>query len=120
MTIDAKGLSRPCDCFDPFCDFLLRKHGKSIAARQHDLKRVADIGIDLFVGLCVLSRAASLGKTPGEQGAQAIAMARLFAQQAKRRMANTVRRIARNEDEEMDRLAGFILDKGRYPWDVVA
>jgi acyl-CoA dehydrogenase family member 9 len=102
------------------CDYLLRKHGKSIAGRQHDLKRVADIGIDLFVGLCVLSRAASLGRTPGEPGVQAIAMARLFAQQAKRRMANTVRRIARNEDEEMDRLAGFILDKGSYPWDVVA
>lgn len=24
------------------------------------------------------------------------------------------------EDEEMNRLAGFILDKGRYPWDVVS
>jgi hypothetical protein len=47
-------------------------------------------------------------------------MARIFAQQAKRRMANTVRRITRNEDEEMDRLTGFILDKGSYPWDVMS
>jgi acyl-CoA dehydrogenase family protein 9 len=101
-------------------DYLLRKHGKSIADRQHDLKRIADIGIDLFVGLCVLSRAAALSKTPGEPGVQAIAMARVFAQQAKRRMANIVRRIVRNEDEEMNRLAGFILDKGSYPWDVVS
>jgi acyl-CoA dehydrogenase family member 9 len=100
-------------------DFLLRKHGKSIADRQHDLKRVADIGIDLFVGLCVLSRAASLGNAPGGQGAQAIGIARIFAQQAKRRMANVVRRITRNEDEDMNRLAGFILDRGSYPWDVV-
>ena len=99
---------------------LLRKHGKSIADRQHDLKRVADIGIDLFVGLCVLSRAATLSKTPGEQGAQAIGIARVFAQQAKRRMANIVRRITRNEDEEMNRLAGVILDNGRYAWDVVS
>jgi hypothetical protein len=44
----------------------------------------ADIAIDLFVGLCVLSRA------------------------------------QRNEDEEMNILAGFILDKGSYPWDVVS
>jgi acyl-CoA dehydrogenase family member 9 len=100
-------------------DFLLRKHGTSIADRQHDLKRVADIGIDLFVGLCVLSRAASLGNAPGGQGAQAIGIARIFAQQAKRRMANVVRRITRNEDEDMNRLAGFILDRGSYPWDVV-
>ena len=35
-------------------------------------------------------------------------------------MANIVRRIARNEDEEMNRLAGFILDRGSYPWDVVS
>jgi alkylation response protein AidB-like acyl-CoA dehydrogenase len=101
-------------------DYLLRKHGKSIANRQHDLKRIADMGIDLFVGLCVLSRAATLSKTPGEPGVQAVGIARVFAQQAKRRMANIVRRITRNEDEEMNGLAGFILDKGSYPWDVVS
>jgi alkylation response protein AidB-like acyl-CoA dehydrogenase len=101
-------------------DYLLRKHGKSIANRQHDLKRIADMSIDLFVGLCVLSRAATLSKTPGEQGVQAVGIARVFAQQAKRRMANIVRRITRNEDEEMNGLAGFILDKGSYPWDVVS
>src|ERR1700722_10698784 len=101
-------------------DYLLRKYGKSIADRQYDLKRIADIGIDLFVGLCVLSRAASLGKAPGEQGVRALGIARVFAQQAKRRMASIVRRITRNEDEELNRLAGFILDKGSYPWDVVS
>jgi acyl-CoA dehydrogenase family member 9 len=101
-------------------DHLLRKHGKSIADRQHDLKRVADIGIDLFVGLCVLSRAATLGMAQGAPGLQAVAIATIFAQQAKRRMANNVRRVLRNEDAEMDRLAGFILDKGSYPWDVVS
>src|SRR6202790_1120941 len=106
--------------FAKACDYLLRRHGKSIANRQHDLKRVADIGIDLYVGLCVLSRAAAMSQAPGEQGAQAAGIARVFAQQAKRRMANGVRRITRNEDEEMNRLAGFILDRGSYPWDVVS
>jgi alkylation response protein AidB-like acyl-CoA dehydrogenase len=98
---------------------LLRKYGKSIAERQHALKRVADISIDLFVGLCVLSRAAALSRTVGEEAGQALAIARTFAQQAKRRMANNVRRIERNEDEEMNRLAAFVLDKGKYPWDIV-
>src|ERR1700676_4056309 len=106
--------------FAKACDYLLRRHGKSIANRQHDLKRVADIGIDLYVGLCVLSRAAAMSQAPGEQGAQATGIARVFAQQAKRRVANGVRRITRNEDEEMNRLAGFILDRGSYPWDVVS
>src|SRR3981189_1230344 len=69
-------------------DYLLRKHGKSIADRQHDLKRIADIGIDLFVGLCVLSRAATLSKTPGEQGVRAVGIARVFAQHAQRRVGD--------------------------------
>ena len=101
------------------CDFLLRKYGKSIANQQHALKRVADVAVDLFVGLCVLSRAATLAGTPGENGTRAVAIARVVAQQAKRRMAN-IRRAERNEDEEMNHLAGFIFDKGSYPWDVVS
>jgi len=100
-------------------DYLLRKYGKSIASRQHALKRVADIAIDLFVGLCVLSRATILAAEPGKPGEGALGIAHVFARQAKRRMANNVRRIDRNEDEEMSRLAGFIMDNGSYPWDVV-
>jgi acyl-CoA dehydrogenase family member 9 len=101
-------------------DYLLRKFGKSIADQQHSLKRIADVAIDLFVGLCVLSRAASLARTPGENGQQAVSIATVFAQQAKRRMAHNVRRVERNEDAEMNHLAEFILDKGSYPWDVVS
>jgi acyl-CoA dehydrogenase family member 9 len=101
------------------CDYLLRKYGKTIAGRQHALKRVADMAIDLFVGLCVLSRATALGGQAGDQGKQAMAIAHAFARQAKRRLANNVRRIERNEDDEMDLLAGFVLDKGCYPWDIV-
>jgi acyl-CoA dehydrogenase family protein 9 len=102
------------------CDFLLRKYGRAIADQQHALKRVADIAVDLFVGLCVTSRAASLVDKSGEVGEQAVNIARLFAQQAKRRMAHNIRRVERNEDEDMGRLAGFILQKGSYPWDVLS
>jgi acyl-CoA dehydrogenase family member 9 len=100
-------------------DYLLRKFGKSIASRQHALKRVADMTVDLFVGLCVLSRATALSTEKGEEGAQAMVIAHAFARQARRRLAQNVRRIERNEDEEMDLLAGFIVDRGRYPWDIV-
>jgi acyl-CoA dehydrogenase family member 9 len=100
-------------------DYLLRKYGRSIATRQHALKRVADISVDLFVGLSVLSRATALAAEPGQPGEQALRIAHIFAQQAKRRMAQNVRRIARNEDEEVNLLAGFIMDKGSYPWDVL-
>jgi acyl-CoA dehydrogenase family member 9 len=99
-------------------DFVLRKYGKAIAEHQHALKRLADIVIDLFVGWCVLSRAASMADAQ-LHGPQAVSIARVFAQQAKRRMAHNIRRIELNEDQEMDGLAEFIVDKGSYPWDVV-
>ncbi len=100
-------------------DYLLRKYGKSIASRQLALRRVADIAVDLFVGLCVLSRATKLAAVAGHPGEQAVGIAHVFAQQAKRRMAHQVRRISSNEDEEMNRLAGSMLERGSYPWDVL-
>jgi alkylation response protein AidB-like acyl-CoA dehydrogenase len=100
-------------------DALLRRFGRSIADQQLALKRIADMAIDLFVGLCVTSRAAQLAQTAAPDAAQATTIAHVFAQQAKRRMANNLRRIERNEDAEMNQLAGFIMDKGHYPWDVL-
>lgn len=100
------------------CDFVLRRHGKAIADRQFELKRIADLAIDLFVGLCVLSRAAGLVDEPAK-AAPAIAMANMFAEQAKRRMAGTIRRITRNEDEAVRALAAYVLEQGGYPWDVI-
>ena len=39
---------------------VLRKYGKGISERQHAQRRIADLMIDLFVGLCVISRADSI------------------------------------------------------------
>ncbi|HET9485468.1 MAG TPA: acyl-CoA dehydrogenase family protein, partial [Xanthomonadales bacterium] len=88
-------------------DELLRKHGKAIADFQYQQKRVADIAIDLFVGLCVLSRADSLVKAKDPAAEQALAIADMFTHQARRRITRNVRAITRNEDAQLDRLAGF-------------
>ena len=48
-----------------------------------------------------------------------MSIAALFAQAAKRRMAGNVRRMTRNEDAALDALAGFMLERGSYPWDVL-
>lgn len=98
-------------------EHLLRRHGRAIVDRQTDLARIADVAVDLFVGLCVLSRAASLGDAV--EASAAGRMARVFAQQAKRRMAANLRRLQRNEDDEIDALAAVILDRHAYPWDVL-
>jgi alkylation response protein AidB-like acyl-CoA dehydrogenase len=100
-------------------DYVLRRHGKAVVDRQYDLKRLADVAIDLFVGLCTLSRAATLAAEKHPDAAQAMSIAALFAQAAKRRMASNVRRMTRNEDAALDALAGFTLERGAYAWDVL-
>jgi acyl-CoA dehydrogenase family member 9 len=100
-------------------DQLLRMHGKKIADEQYQLKRVGDVTIDLFVGLCVLSRADSMVTQKHRHAEQAINMAELFAHQARRRMASNVRAMAVNEDAARDQLAQFILDQDGYVWDVI-
>ena len=100
-------------------DQLLRKYGKAIADQQHAQKRIADITIDLFVGLCILSRTDSLLKQGHPSAAQALDIAGLFSRQARRRMARNVRGFEHNEDAVTERLAANILERGSYAWDVI-
>lgn len=100
-------------------DGLLKKYGKGIADQQYQLKRLADIAIDLYVGLCALSRAASLEKSDPVNGGQAASIAYVFAKQARRRIVRNVRSIDANEDARIDAIAGMIVAGGTYPWDVI-
>lgn len=98
-------------------DVLLRRHGKGIINKQIALQRAADVVIDLFVGLCVLSRVSSMDADDSEQYRQAISIAHLFSHQAKRRMNRNLRAMLHNEDESAKSLADYIYDVEGYPWD---
>jgi acyl-CoA dehydrogenase family protein 9 len=100
-------------------DVALRRHGKAIADQQHLQKRIADLVIDLFVGLCVLSRADALVKSDPAQADTVIAIARTFTRQARRRMARNVRAFEHNEDAATEHIAEKIITAGHYPWDVI-
>jgi len=100
-------------------DVLLRRHGKAIVEKQFALQRAADVVIDLFVGLSVLARVSSMDPDDDEQYQQALSIAHMFSQQAKRRMNRNLRAMLRNEDESAKSLADYIFDGGKYPWDVL-
>jgi alkylation response protein AidB-like acyl-CoA dehydrogenase len=100
-------------------DVLLRRHGKSIIEKQFALQRAADVVIDLFVGLSVLSRVSAMTPDDSEQYEQALSIAHIFSQRAKRRMNRNLRAMLRNEDEAAKSLADYIFDKEGYPWDVL-
>ena len=100
-------------------DLLLRKHGKKITDYQYQQKRIADVTIDLYVGLCVLSRADHLLRSQDPEAEAAVQIAELFSKQARRRMVRNLRGIRHNEDATLDALAGRIIERGKYVWDVI-
>ena len=100
-------------------DEALRKFGKGITEQQFALKRIGDLAIDLFMGLCVLSRAQAQVDAGGKHAEEAEHIAEVFTRQARRRMLRNVRGMERNEDELVDKLAGSALGRGRYGFDVL-
>ena len=100
-------------------DALLREHGRMIADFQYQQKRVADLAIDMFVGLCTLSRADSLVRANHPAAESAIAICEIFTHQAHRRMSRNVRALTHNEDDQVDKLAEKILEVETYPFDVI-
>ncbi|RMG43086.1 MAG: acyl-CoA dehydrogenase [Candidatus Dadabacteria bacterium] len=99
---------------------LLRKYGKNIIGRQFASKRIAEVVIDLFVGLCVLSRVSSMiDESSVDDCKYERAIAKIFTQRAKRRMNQKLRRIDKNEDKEVEELARYIVELGKYNWDVI-
>ncbi len=100
-------------------DILLRRHGKNIVQKQFALQRTADVVIDLFVGLTVLSRVSAMDADDSEKYQQAVQIAHMFSQKAKRRMNQNLRSMLHNEDESAKSLADFIFEAESYPWDVL-
>jgi alkylation response protein AidB-like acyl-CoA dehydrogenase len=97
----------------------LRRHGKHIIGKQFSMQRVADVAIDLFVGISVLSRVASMEADGSEKYHRAVDIARLFTQDAKRRMNQNLRRLIKNEDDASQLLSDFIVEEENYPWDII-
>jgi acyl-CoA dehydrogenase family protein 9 len=99
-------------------DRLLRKHGKKIVDAQLPTKRLADVMIDLFTLGALLARVSTRIEDHGEAAA---AMEReilkVFAGQAKRRMAIGFGTMEENEDAGVDKIAAHVLEAGRYTWD---
>jgi alkylation response protein AidB-like acyl-CoA dehydrogenase len=98
----------------------LRRYGKNIIGQQLVTKRVSDTAIDLFVGLCVLSRVTSMIEANGEAASQdPIRIAKVFSNMARTRIANNLRGLVKNEDKATVSLADSMVERGVFPWDVL-
>lgn len=101
-------------------DRILRKHGKHIIGKQFATSRLADIMIDLFGLVCVVSRLDAAVRENGMKGTEREReIGKTFALRVERRTEERLARIDDNEDELIKSLAVDAVEKGGYSWDLL-
>jgi acyl-CoA dehydrogenase family protein 9 len=94
---------------------VLRRHGKDIAEMQFTQRRLADMAIDLYAMVAVLSRATAALEARGEEGAaQELELAVAFCNQAGHRLKRDVRGFDDNDDEARKSIADKAYASGGY------
>jgi acyl-CoA dehydrogenase family protein 9 len=95
-------------------DALLRKHGKAVIERQFHQQRLANIAIDVFLSVAVLSRTTwEIERAGGADAAAAeLDCARLFIPAAMRRARRNIRALRINQDDRLKAIAERALESG--------
>jgi acyl-CoA dehydrogenase family member 9 len=80
---------------------LLRKYGKGVIGKEYHQERLANVAIDLYASLAVLSRAtAAIQREGSEKAAEEARLARAFVEGAKYRMVGHLKEMDKNRDAE--------------------
>jgi len=81
---------------------LLFKYGKGVVGKEYQQERLANVAIDLYGCLAVLSRASSaIAKRGADKAADEVRLARSFVREAKYRMVGHLKEMDKNRDAEM-------------------
>jgi len=95
-------------------DTLLRRHGKGIIERQFHQQRLANVAIEVYLSVAVLSRTTWEIERQGEAGAVAeLDCARVFIPAAMRRARRQIRALRLNQDARNKAIAERALESGR-------
>jgi alkylation response protein AidB-like acyl-CoA dehydrogenase len=106
--------------FSQAVEGVLKRYGKGIIGQQIVSRRLADVAIDLFVGMCLLSRVSSMIAEKGDAATvDERRIARIFTYEAKNRVAANLKSLHRNADEDVVALAQSMFARGAFPWDVL-
>lgn len=92
----------------------LLRHGKKIVENEFAVRRLADISMDLFAMACVLSRA-SQEREQKREALPSAQIAKAFVRKARRRVAENIRRMAKNDDDLEAAIVNKIVQKGEFP-----
>jgi acyl-CoA dehydrogenase family member 9 len=94
-------------------DTLLRRHGKAIIERQFHQQRLANVAIEVYLSVAVLSRTTWELERAGVDGAAAeLDCARVFIPAAMRRARRQIRALRTNQDARNKAIAERALESG--------
>jgi len=94
-------------------DTLLRRHGKAIIERQFHQQRLANVAIEVFMSVAVLSRTTWELERRGMDGAaEELDCARVFIPAAMRRARRQIRALRTNQDARNKAIAERALESG--------
>ncbi|HTL11958.1 MAG TPA: acyl-CoA dehydrogenase family protein, partial [Bdellovibrionota bacterium] len=100
----------------------LRRHGPKIHLMQLAQKRFADVAIDYFAMVAILSRVSRRLEEVGgdvEKCALEMSLTESFFHQAGRRVRGNFKGMVRNADEPMKKAAEILYELGEYPFDIL-
>ena len=81
---------------------LLRKYGKGVIGKEYHQERLANVAIDLYGSIAVLSRATSaIARRGSERAAEEVRLAKAFVQAAKYRLVSNLKEMDKNRDAEL-------------------
>lgn len=118
LASQAAAISRGVATFQGCVDGALVKYGKGIIDQQLVVQRLANMAIDLYGALAVVSRASAAVREKNEHADHEVMLARSFVRQAVERVGVNARELARgakaNGDADVLKTAEEVLGAGKY------
>jgi acyl-CoA dehydrogenase family protein 9 len=97
---------------------VLMRHGKEIILKQFIQRRLADMAIDLYAMVAIISRVDTLLKANEKDAEQDLLVAKTFIEDAWRRVRRNLRQIDDNIDGERKQICEMVYERGGYPFKV--
>src|SRR5207253_1791305 len=102
LAVEADLVRRYTRSFGAAAETFLSRYGKHILERQYQQERLANVAVDLYASIAVLSRASSAVRRGAREAAAAeeIRLARAFVRSAKYRMVGALKEMEKNRDRD--------------------
>jgi len=116
---EADDVGKYAGIFANAAETILRKNGKKVIDKEFQQERLADVLIDLYAQMALLSRVTRSIERKGEEKAQGeIDIARWFCKEAKHRIVGNLKALEKNRDPETTSISDRVYEAGGYPYDL--